>query len=246
MTHKTNNSNSGNIVNNQQLTVTPLFTAFNALLLRDLRVNFRYRGTWLNPLVFVLMVITLFTLGIGPDPSALSQYASGIIWVVALLGIMLSLDALFRADYDDGSLEQLLLSPQPIYLAVLAKVFAHWFITGLPIVLASPLYSLMLGIPKEVIPVLAFGLLLGTGILSFIGAIGASLTVSLRSGGLLIALLTLPLYVPAIIFGSQFVQSAIEGWPLMPTLSMLLGLLIGAIVLAPIAIIGGLRLSQDV
>jgi len=104
----------------------------------------------------------------------------------------------------------------------------------------------MLGIPKEVIPVLAFGLLLGTGILSFIGAIGASLTVSLRSGGLLIALLTLPLYVPAIIFGSQFVQSAIEGWPLMPTLSMLLGLLIGAIVLAPIAIIGGLRLSQDV
>ncbi|MBT5923238.1 MAG: heme exporter protein CcmB [Cellvibrionales bacterium] len=222
-----------------------LFVAFNALLIRDLHVYFRSRGTWLNPLVFVLMVITLFTLGIGPDPSALSNHASGIIWVVALLGIMLSLDALFRADFDDGSLEQLLLSPQPLYLAVLAKVLAHWFITGLPIVLASPLYSLMLGIPADVIPVLALGLLVGSGILSFIGAIGASLTVSLRSGGLLIALLTLPLYVPAIIFGSQFVQSAIEGWPLMPTFSMLLGLLIGAIVLAPIAIIGGLRLSQD-
>ena len=245
MTNKMGSSSSDSLASNTQITA-PLFTAFYALLQRDLRVYFRYRGTWLNPLVFVLMVITLFTLGIGPDPSALSQYASGIIWVVALLGIMLSLDALFRADYDDGSLEQLLLSPQPMYLAVLAKVFAHWFITGLPIVLASPLYSLMLGIPADIITILAFGLFLGTGILSFIGAIGASLTVSLRSGGLLIALLTLPLYVPVIIFGSQFVHSAIEGWPLMPTLSMLLGLLIGAIVLAPIAIIGGLRLSQDV
>ncbi|MDB2409466.1 heme exporter protein CcmB [Pseudomonadales bacterium] len=224
----------------------PIFAAFNALLLRDLRVYFRYRGTWLNPLVFVLMVITLFTLGIGPDPSALSNHAAGIIWVVALLGIMLSLDALFRADYDDGSLEQLLLSPQPLYLSVLAKILAHWFITGLPIVLASPLYSLMLGIPFSAVPALAVGLLFGSGILSFIGAIGAALTVSLRSGGLLIALLTLPLYVPAIIFGSQFVESAIEGWPLMPTFSMLLGLLIGAMVLSPLAIIGGLRLSQDV
>ena len=230
----------------KEATDRPVFTAFQALFVRDIRVYFRYRGSWLNPLVFVLMVITLFTLGIGPDPTALAQHAAGIIWVIALLGIMLSLDALFRADYDDGSLEQLLLSPEPLYLAVLAKVFAHWLVTGLPIVTATPLFCLMLGIPLSALPVLASGLLIGSGVLSFIGAIGASLTVSLRSGGLLIALLTMPLYVPVIIFGSQFVQSAIEGWPLIPTLSMLLGLLIGAIVLAPIAIIGGLRLSIDV
>lgn len=223
----------------------PVFTVFSALFIRDIRVYFRYRGSWLNPLVFVLMVIMLFTLGIGPDPIVLAAHAAGIIWVVALLGIMLSLDALFRADYDDGSLEQLLLSPGSLYLAVIAKVFAHWLITGLPLVLASPLYSLMLGIPVDAIAILALGLLVGSGILSFIGAIGAALTVSLRSGGLLIALLTLPLYVPVIIFGSQFVQSAIDGWPLLPTLSMLIGLLIGAAVLAPLAVMGGLRLSID-
>ena len=227
------------------LVAAPIFKSFNALFIRDLRVYFRNRGTWLNPLVFVLMVITLFTLGIGPDPTALAEHSAGIIWVVALLGIMLSLDALFRADFDDGSLEQLLLSAEPLYLTVLAKIFAHWLVTGLPIVLATPLYSLMLGIPGKALPVLALGLFIGSGILSFIGSIGAALTVSLRSGGLLIALLTLPLYVPVIIFGSQFVQSAIDGWALIPTLSMLIGLLIGAAVLAPLAVIGGLRLSID-
>lgn len=223
----------------------PVFAIFIALFRRDLKVYFRYRGSWLNPLIFVLLVITLFTLGIGPDPAVLASHTAGILWVVALLGILLSMDALFRADYDDGSLEQLMLSADPLYLAILAKVFAHWLVTGLPIVLATPLYALMLNIPAQALPMLAIGLFIGTGVLSFIGAIGAALTVSLRSGGLLIALLTLPLYVPVIIFGSQFVQSAIEGWSTMPSLSMLAGLLIGAMALAPLAIIGGLRLSID-
>jgi heme exporter protein B len=223
----------------------PLFGGFTALLRRDITLYFRNRGAWLNPLIFVLLVITLFTLGIGPDPQALAEHAAGIIWVVALLSIMLSLDALFRSDYDDGALEQMLLSPQPVYFAVLAKVLAHWLMTGMPMVLASPLFALLLGLPVSVLPELALGLALGSGVLSFLGAIGAAVTLSLRSGGLLIALIILPLYVPVIIFGARMIQHAQNGWPVLPAIAMLAGLLIGAIALAPLAIIGGLRLSVD-
>lgn len=219
--------------------------AFAAVFQRDIRVYFRSRGAWLNPLIFVLLVITLFTLGIGPDPAALAKNAAGIVWVVALLGIMISLDVLFQSDFDDGSLEQMLLSPQPLYFAMLAKVFAHWLVTGLPMVLASPLFAVMLGMPAQVIPILALGLLLGSGILSFLGAIGAAVTVSLRTGGVLIALIILPLYVPVIIFGAGLIQNAIDGWPVAASLLMLSGLLVAAIVLAPLAIAGGLRMSID-
>lgn len=222
-----------------------LFFGFNAIFMRDIKVYFRNRGAWLNPLVFVLLVITLFTLGIGPDPQALAANAAGIIWVVALLGIMLSLDVLFRADFDDGSLEQMLISPQPIYFAVLAKVLAHWMMTGLPMVLACPLFALLLGLPVAVVPIMALGLLLGSGVLSFLGAIGAAVTLSLRGGGLLIALIILPLYVPVIIFGAKLIQNALDGWPVLPSIAMLSGLLIATAALAPLAIIGGLRLSVD-
>ena len=223
----------------------PLFGGFTALLRRDITLYFRNRGAWLNPLIFVLLVITLFTLGIGPDPEILAQNAAGIIWVVALLSIMLSLDAMFRADYDDGSLEQILISPQPMYFAVLAKVLAHWLMTGLPMIIASPLFALLLSLPATVLPELALGLLLGSGVLSFLGAIGAAVTLSLRSGGLLIALIILPLYVPVIIFGARMIQHAQDGWPVLPAIAMLSGLLLGAIALAPLAIIGALRLSVD-
>lgn len=218
---------------------------FKAVLLRDMRVYFRNRSAWLNPLIFVLIAITLFTLGIGPDPSELANNAAGIIWVVALLGVMLSMDVLFRSDFDDGSLEQMLLSPNPLYFAMMAKVFAHWLVTGLPMVLATPLFALMLGLPFDAIPALAIGLTLGCGILSFLGAIGAAVTVSLRSGGLLVALLILPLYVPVIIFGARLVQNSVDGWPIFSSIAMLSGLLIASIVLAPLAIIGGLKLSID-
>lgn len=138
-----------------------MFRILHAIFKRDLRVYFRTRGAWLNPLIFVLLVITLFTLGIGPDAKQLASNATAIIWVVALLGIMLSLDALFRSDYEDGTLEQLLLSPRPLYFAIMGKVAAHWLVTGLPMLLASPLFALMLGIPISIVPLLALGLFFG-------------------------------------------------------------------------------------
>ena len=221
------------------------YRVFTAILFRDLTVYFRYRGSWINPLFFILVVITLFSLGFGADSQTLRVYSPSIIWVTALLAVLLSLDSLFKTDFDDGSLEQLILSSQSLYLSVLAKILAHWFVTGLPIVLATPLISLMLGVSFEVLPEVSLGLLLGTGILSFIGAIGASLTVSLASGGLLLSLLSMPLYVPAMIFGVQYLQDAIAGWPLMPSLSMLIGLLLAAVVLSPLAIMAGLKLSVE-
>ena len=149
------------------------YRVFTAVFIRDLTVYFRYRGSWINPLFFILVVITLFSLGFGADSQALRVYSPSIIWVTALLAVLLSLDSLFKTDFDDGSLEQLILSSQSLYLSVLAKILAHWFVTGLPIVLATPLISLMLGVSFEVLPEMALGLLLGTGILSFIGAIAA-------------------------------------------------------------------------
>ena len=158
---------------------------------------------------------------------------------------MVSMDLLFRADFDDGSLEQILLSPAALYFMVIAKVSAHWLVTGLPLLLATPLFVLMLGLPVSVLPTLTLGLLLGSGILSFLGAVGAALTVSLRAGGLLIALLILPLYVPVIIFGARMVQDAINGWSVAAPVAMLGGLLVATIALAPLAIAGALRLSVD-
>ena len=222
-----------------------LTVVFCALLRRDLRLYARHRGVWLNPLLFALMVILLLVLGIGPEPSLLRDSAAGIIWVVALLGMMLSLELLFRSDFDDGSLEQLLLCGDSLYLAVSGKILAHWLITGVPMMLASPLFCLLLDLPQSVVPALALSLLLGSGSLSFLGAIAAALTVSLRGGGLLLALLILPLYIPVIIFGSQFIDSVIHGGPTLATLSMLLGLLLAAASLAPLAVIGGMRISVE-
>ena len=220
-------------------------SGFVAIFTRDLTLYFRNRGAWLNPLLFALLVITLFTFGIGPDATALAENAGAIVWVVALLSIMLSLDALFRDDYADGSLEQMLLAPGSIYLTVLAKVIAYWLMTGLPLVIATPLFALMLGLPVFILPVLSMGLLLGTGILSFIGAIGAALTLSLRTANALIALLILPLYVPVVIFGAQLIQYRLDDWSVVSPLAMLAGLFIGALALAPLAIAAGLRMSVD-
>ena len=166
-----------------------LSTAFSVLLRRDLLLSLRYKSAWLNPLLFIFIVIALFALGIGPTANHLSESAPGIVWVIALLAILLSLDSVFKSDFDDGSLEQMLLSPQSMYLAVLAKVVAHWLLTGFPIVIAAPIFSAMLSIPSYAIPLLCLGLFLGTGILTFIGAIGASLTVGLRNNQLLMALI---------------------------------------------------------
>lgn len=198
-----------------------------------------------NPLLFFAMVIVLFPLGLGPDPKSLATFAPGILWIIAVLSNLLTSDAVFRSDYEDGSLEQLLLSPQPLYLSVLAYVLAHWLITGLLLAVISPLFALMLGLPAHAMVVLAASLLLGTAVLSLLGGIGAALTVGLKRGGVLISLLILPLYMPVLIFGSGAVNAVVEGNPGGPYLAILGAMLCVAIVLAPLAIAAGLRITID-
>jgi heme exporter protein B len=185
--------------------------AFAAQLKRDLTIALRSRGDLLNPLMFYVMGIAMFPLGVGPGPDRLAELAAGVLWVLALLSTLLSLDALFRRDYDDGTLEQMVLNVDPLFVGVLAKALAHWLVTGLPLALLSPIAALMLFLPADAVPTLMVTLLLGTPVLSLLGAIGAALTVSLRRGGLLLALIILPLYVPVLILGAGGVTAAIDG-----------------------------------
>jgi heme exporter protein B len=191
------------------------------------------------------MVVALFPLGLGPAPAQLAVFAPGILWIVALLSNLLTSDAVFRSDYDDGSLEQLLLSPQPLYLSVLAYILAHWLVTGFLLALVSPVFALMLNLPTQAIPALAAALLLGTGVLSLVGGIGAALTVGLKRGGMLVSLLVLPLYMPVLIFGAAAVEAATTGASVAPYLAILGAMLSLAIALAPLAIAAGLRISVD-
>ncbi|MFC6669750.1 heme exporter protein CcmB [Marinobacterium aestuariivivens] len=216
---------------------------FRAALRRDLLLAFRNRRDLVNPLVFFLMVATLFPLGVSPESGFLAELAPGLVWVAALLSTLLSMDSLFRADYEDGTLEQALLSPQPLMLIVLARVLAHWVMTGLPLTLMAPLLGVMLFLPAEGMGGLVLSLLLGTPTLSLIGAIGAALTVGLRKGGMLISLLVLPLYIPVLIFGSAAVQAAVTGLPLAGYLALLGAILALGLVLAPLAIAAALRIS---
>jgi heme exporter protein B len=198
-----------------------------------------------NPLLFFAMVVALFPLGLGPAPDQLAGFAPGILWIIALLSNLLTSDAVFRSDFDDGSLEHLLLSPQPLYLSVLAYIVAHWLITGMLLALVSPVFALMLNLPVAAIGALVLSLLLGTGVLSLLGGIGAALTVGLKRGGMLISLLILPLYMPVLIFGSAAVQAAITGNSPGPFLALLGAMLSLSIALAPLAIAAGLRISVD-
>ncbi|MET0378949.1 MAG: heme exporter protein CcmB [Spongiibacteraceae bacterium] len=233
---------------NSSMTAERELSAFGviaALIRRDVQIALRRRAEMANPLLFFLMVCTLFPLGIGPEPTRLAALAPGVIWVVALLACLLASDGLFRSDYDDGSLEQMLLSPASLYLLALAKSIAHWLITGLPLVVMSPLMAVLLQLPSAAMPTLALSLLLGTAVLSLIGAIGAALTVGLRRGGLLIALIVLPLYIPVLIFGASAVQAAADGFSSAGQLAVLGALLALAMPLAPLAVAGGLRVSVD-
>jgi heme exporter protein B len=216
-----------------------------ALIRRDVQIALRRRAEMANPLLFFLMVCTLFPLGIGPEPARLAALAPGVIWVVALLACLLASDGLFRTDYDDGSLEQMLLSPASTYLLALAKSIAHWLISGLPLVLMSPLLAVLMQLPTQAIPTLCLSLLLGTAVLSLIGAIGAGLTVGLRRGGLLISLIVLPLYIPVLIFGASAVQAAAEGFGSDGQLAVLGALLALALPLTPLAVAAGLHVSVD-
>jgi heme exporter protein B len=223
-----------------------MLVAFGAIVRRDLLLALRRKGDIANPLIFALIVISLFPLGLGPEAGALQILAPGLVWVVALLACLLSLDSMFKSDFEDGSLEQLVLSPQPIYVMAMAKVVAHWLVAGLPVALLSPLLGLMLALPNEGYLALVLSLLIGTMGLSLIGAIGAALTVGLRGGGgLLVALLVLPLYVPILIFGVSAVYAAVQGVAFGGYVAMLGGFTMLALILSPFAIAGGLKIHLE-
>lgn len=216
---------------------------FSLLLARELRLLVRRPAELLNPLVFFAIVIALFPLAVGPEAQLLQTLSPGLVWVAALLAVLLSLDGLFRSDFEDGSLEQWVLSPHPLALLVLAKVLAHWLFSGLALVLLAPLLALMLGLPGHCVPVLMLSLLLGTPTLSLLGAVGAALTVGLKRGGLLLALLILPLYIPVLILGSGALQAALQGMPATGYLLWLGSLAALALTLTPFAIAEGLKIS---
>ncbi len=222
-----------------------LGAAFLALFRRDLTLAFRHRAEMANPLLFFVIVVTLFPMGISPETKILEAIAPGIIWVAALLAAMLSLDTLFRSDFEDGALEQILLSPHPAAVLVLAKVLAHWLVTGLPLILVAPLLGVLLALPGEAMWVLVATLALGTPVLSLVGAIGTALTVGLRRGGVLLSLLVLPLYIPVLIFGANAVGTAADGLPVIGQLYFLGALLVLSLTLAPLANGAALRISRS-
>lgn len=216
---------------------------FLVLLRRDLRLAMRHRGELINPPLFFLLVVSLIPLGVSPDASQLAMLAPGIIWVMALLASLLSVEGLFLSDYRDGSLEQLLISHEPLYWLVLAKILAHWLVTGLPLALLAPLLGMLLSLPSEGYWPLITGLAVGTATLSLIGGIGAALTVGLQKGGLLLSLIIMPLYLPVLIFGASAVQRAVDGFPWLELLAIQGVLLAVALLTAPFAAAGALRIS---
>ena len=218
--------------------------AFVGVLQRDLKISFRKQSELLNPIFFFILVVSLFPLGVGPSPKILAEIAPGVIWVAALLATLLSMERLFRSDFEDGTLEQLLLSAHSLPMLVLAKVLTHWLMTGLPLLLVSPLLGVLLHLPTDAISVLPLSLLLGTPALSLLGAIGVALTVGLRRGGVLLTLLVLPLYVPVLIFGTSAVSAAGIGLSVSGQLALLGAILVLALTLAPFAIAAGLRISS--
>ncbi len=222
-----------------------LLPAVLCVIRRDLTVALRRVQDALTPVVFFAIVVALFPLGVGPEPQVLATLAPGVLWVAALLSTMLSLPRLFANDYTDGTLEQLLLTPHPLAVLVLGKIFAHWLLSGLPLVLLAPLFALQLQLPADAMPALVLSLLLGTPVLSLLGAVGAALTLGLRGGGVLISLLVLPLYTPVLIFGSGSVASAVMGLDTEAYFSLLAAFLVLALTLTPWATSAALRVSLD-
>lgn len=218
-------------------------TAFVALLRRDFLLAYRRRAELLQPLAFLLVVTALFPLGVGPSPQLLANIAPGVIWIAALLATVLSLDSLFRSDFEDGTLEQMVISGQPLALIALARTVAHWLVAGLPIVLLSPLLALWMNLPAEGMSILIETLIIGTPVLSLIGAIGGALTVSLKRGGQLLSLLVFPLYVPLLILATGAVSAAIVGLPYAAQVYYMYAGLIAALTLAPFATAAALKLS---
>ena len=220
-------------------------TAFLAVLRRDLLLARRQGGGTALVLAFFVIAATLFPLGIGPEPGMLGRIGGGVVWICGLLAVLLSLDRLFQADYEDGSLEQLALAGPSLALLALAKVAAHWLSIGLPVVVLAPLLGLLLQLPVEVLPTLTLSMLLGTPTLCLIGGIGAALTVGVRRGGVLLSLLVLPLYVPPLIFGVAAVEAVATGLGARPHLLLLAAQALAAGALAPWATAAALRLALE-
>ncbi|MBV8635236.1 MAG: heme exporter protein CcmB [Burkholderiaceae bacterium] len=222
-----------------------MLKALLCVIRRDLLLAFRRRSDVVTTLFFFIIVISLFPMGVGPEPDQLRQMAPGILWVSALLASMLALGRLFALDYADGTLEQMLLSAEPLSVIVIGKVVAHWLVSGLPLVLLAPLLALQFDLPGEAITVLCLSLLLGTPILSLVGAIGAALTLGLRGGGALVSLLVLPLYIPVLIFGAGAVGAQASGLGAGAHLLLLGGGLAAAIALTPWATSAALRVAME-
>ncbi|HHJ80261.1 MAG TPA: heme exporter protein CcmB [Candidatus Tenderia electrophaga] len=222
-----------------------MFAALKCIIARDLTLAMRHRSDVLTTVFFFVIVVSLFPLGVGPETDLLRAMAAGVVWVSALLASMLSLSRLFADDFNDGTLEQLLLTPQPLALIVFGKILAHWIISGLPLVLIAPLLGLQFGLSGDALLMLVLTLLLGTPVLSLIGAIGAALTLGLRGGGVLVSLLVLPLYIPVLIFGAGGVEATVSGMGAEGHLSLLGAMLILSLLLAPLASAAALRISVE-
>ena len=216
-----------------------------SVLYRDLLLAVRRRRELANPLVFFVIVVSLFPLGVSPEREVLSQLAPGVIWVTALLATLMSMDTMFRSDYDDGSLEQLLLMPGPKILLIGAKITAHWLSIGLPLVVLAPLMSLLLYFPTHAIGSLMITLLISTPILSLLGAVGVALTLSLRSGGILSSLLILPFYIPVLIFSTMAINASTANLPVSGYYALLGAFLIISVLLIPFAVVSALRVSYN-
>jgi heme exporter protein B len=222
-----------------------MLKSLQCVIKRDLLLAFRRRSDVLTTLFFFIIVVTLFPLGVGPEAGLLRTMAPGILWVAALLASMLALGRLFALDYADGTLEQMLLTPEPLTLIVIGKIIAHWLVSGLPLVLLAPLLAVQFDLPGDSVLVLFYSLLIGTPVLSLVGAIGAALTLGVRGGGVLVSLLVLPLYIPVLIFGAGAVGAEASGLGSAAHLLLLGGVLAAAAALAPWATAAALRISLE-
>jgi len=218
---------------------------FVSVVQRDLLLAVRRRADVLTSFFFFIIVVSLFPLGVGPEPNTLREIAPGVVWVAALLASMLALQRLLAGDHADGTLEQLVLSAQPLTVLVLGKILAHWLVTGIPLVLIAPLLGLQFDLPADALVVMTAGLLLGTPVLSLVGAIGAALTLGVRGAGGLVALLVLPLYIPVLIFGAGAVSAAVSGQSVEGHMSLLAAFLLFALVAAPWATAAAVRIAVE-
>lgn len=225
--------------------MSSLVATLRCVVMRDLTLAMRRRADVLTTLFFFVIVVSLFPLGVGPEMATLRVIGPGVVWVAALLASMLALERMFAADYSDGTLEQMLITPQPLAVLVLGKALAHWLVSGLPLVLMAPLLGIQYGLPAQGLWILVLSLLLGTPVLSLVGAIGAALTLGVRGGGVLVSLLVLPLTIPVLIFGAGAVDASLSGLGAQAHLSLLGAFLLGALILAPWATSAALRISME-